>query len=292
MMQHNWPHLYANSLVDVSDLAEWQGKDQGGFYAQSEAYIKVGSKWLALPHGIVPGCRSPTASRGSRRSAQTTWPKTLEELRQVGMKLKKKGHPIGQTLAHTFGDAPAWSYPLCGTSVAPRPTRAARRPSTPRRRSSPSSSCRPSGRTPATRAALAWDDTNNNRAFLAGEIVATLNGASIYIAAKRGQDKIKDDRGEPMVRDIEHGPMPAGPAGASAYHAAFAHGGHEVQQEPEAGQGLPQVARQQGAIRQAGSRWPRASRSGRPSSGSRARCGATIDAPMKSYRRRPRTTRA
>ena len=51
---------------------------------------------------------------------------------------------------------------------------------------------------------LAWDDTNNNRAFLAGEISATLNGASIYIAAKRGQDKIKDDKGEPMVRDIEH----------------------------------------------------------------------------------------
>ena len=31
MMLHNWPHLYANSLADVSDLAEWQGKDQGGF---------------------------------------------------------------------------------------------------------------------------------------------------------------------------------------------------------------------------------------------------------------------
>ena len=28
---------------------------------------------------------------------------------------------------------------------------------------------------------LAWDDTNNNRAFLAQTISATLNGASIYI---------------------------------------------------------------------------------------------------------------
>jgi hypothetical protein len=27
-----------------------------------------------------------------------------------------------------------------------------------------------------------WDDTNSNRAFHAGEIHATLNGASIYIA--------------------------------------------------------------------------------------------------------------
>src|SRR5262249_51499933 len=31
---------------------------------------------------------------------------------------------------------------------------------------------------------LAWDDTNNNRAFLSGTISATLNGASIYLLAK------------------------------------------------------------------------------------------------------------
>jgi len=43
---------------------------------------------------------------------------------------------------------------------------------------------------------LAWDDTNNNRAFHAGELSATLNGASIYIVAKRQKDKIKDDKGE------------------------------------------------------------------------------------------------
>ena len=70
---------------------------------------------------------------------------------------------------------------------------------------------------------LAWDDTNNNRAFLAGEIAATLNGASIYIAAKRGQDKIKDEKGEPMVRDIQHARLPAGPAGSPDYHLAFSH---------------------------------------------------------------------
>src|SRR5206468_8597105 len=44
--------------------------------------------------------------------------------------------------------------------------------------------------------ALAWDDTNNNRAFHAGEISATLNGASIYIFAKRNPEKVKDERGE------------------------------------------------------------------------------------------------
>ncbi len=57
-MLHNWPHLYANGLVDVSDLAEWPGKGQGPMYGPSEAYKKVGDSLPAPAHGIVPG---PTA---------------------------------------------------------------------------------------------------------------------------------------------------------------------------------------------------------------------------------------
>src|SRR6266513_739513 len=45
-MLHNWPHLYENGLVDVTDVAEWQAKEQGGFYGQSEQYAKVGGKFL------------------------------------------------------------------------------------------------------------------------------------------------------------------------------------------------------------------------------------------------------
>src|SRR3989449_1872605 len=111
MMLHNWPHLYQSSLVDLTDLGEWQGKDQGGYYAQSEAAARDGKRWLALPHGIV-GLQFAYRKSWFDEIGQTSWPKTLEELRQVGMKLKKKGKPIGQTLGHTFGDAPAWAYPL------------------------------------------------------------------------------------------------------------------------------------------------------------------------------------
>ena len=221
-MLHNWPHLYENGLVDVSDLAEWQAKEQGGFYAQSEAYTKVGSRFMALPHSIVPGLIAYRKSWFDEVGA-TTFPKTYDELRAVATKLKKKGHPYGQTLGHTFGDAPAWAYPLLWNFGAWRRTAAARRRST-------------QGSIEAVKfmqafwkdacdeGGLAWDDTNNNRAFLGGEIRATLNGASIYIAAKRGQDKIKDDKGEPMVRDIQHARLPAGPGGSWSYHTAFSHG--------------------------------------------------------------------
>jgi multiple sugar transport system substrate-binding protein len=222
MSLHNWPHLYKSAMVDMTDLAEWQAKEQGGFYAQSEQAVKDGKRYLALPWSIsglqIAYRRSWFADVG-----QTTFPKTLEELRQVGMKLKKKGRPIGQTLGHTFGDAPAWTYPMLwnfGTAERDRSGKVALDnkhtvESVKFMQAFWKDACDEGG--------LAWDDTNNNRAFLAGEISATLNGASIYIAAKRGQDKIKDEKGEPMVRDIEHAPIPNGPVGSWGYHIPFSH---------------------------------------------------------------------
>jgi multiple sugar transport system substrate-binding protein len=221
-MLHNWPHLYANSLVDVTDLAEWQGKDQGGYYGQSQAAAKVGNQWLALPHGIV-GLQIAYRKSWLQEIGQTSWPKTLEEYRQMGMKLKKKGHPIGQTLGHTFGDAPAWCYPLLWSFGGAETDKNGKTALDSKGAVESVKFMQALWKDACDEGGLAWDDTNNNRAFLAGEISATLNGASIYIAAKRGQDKIKDDKGEPMVRDIDHGPIPAGPAGAVAYHVAFSH---------------------------------------------------------------------
>ena len=60
---------------------------------------------------------------------------------------------------------------------------------------------------------LAWDDTNNNRAFLAQTISATNNGASIYIEAKKKPDTYKTEKNTPMWQDIGHARIPKGPAG-------------------------------------------------------------------------------
>ena len=62
-------------------------------------------------------------------------------------------------------------------------------------------------------AGLDWDDTGNNRAFLAGRISATLNGASIYIEAKRRPDRYRTAAGLPLCEDMVHAPLPAGPGG-------------------------------------------------------------------------------
>src|SRR5690349_16952020 len=221
-MLHNWPHLYANGLVDVSDLVAWQVKEQGPLYIQSEVNVKVGGKYLALPHGIVPGLIAYRKSWLDEVGA-SAFPKTYDELREVGAKLKKKGHPIGQTLGHTFGDAPAWSYPMLWNFGTAETDKAGKTVLDNKKTVDSVKWMATFWKDACDEGGFAWDDTNNNRAFLSGEIAATLNGASIYIAAKRGQDKIRDEKGEPLVRDIDHFAIPAGPAGSWGYHIPFSH---------------------------------------------------------------------
>ncbi|MBI4013351.1 MAG: extracellular solute-binding protein, partial [Candidatus Rokubacteria bacterium] len=201
MLQYNWPQLYANSLVDVSDLANALAKAEGGFYEVYTPSAKVGGKWMALPHSIIGNAVAYRRSWLKEVGAEQ-FPRTWDELRKVAGALKKKGRPYGQTLGHTFGDAPTFTYPLLW-SFGGAETDASGKKVVINSKGAVDSvkfmqafwkeGCDEGG--------LAWDDTNNNRAFHAGEISATLNGASIYIVAKRQKDKIKDDKGEPMFQD-------------------------------------------------------------------------------------------
>ena len=68
---------------------------------------------------------------------------------------------------------------------------------------------------------LAWDDSNNNRAFLSGTICATNNGASIYIEALRKPDNYKTEAGVQLKDDILHAALPKGPGGQFSYHVPF-----------------------------------------------------------------------
>src|SRR5438067_7848037 len=50
---NNWAQLYADSVADVSDVAEEIGKAQGGYYETSRAIAYDGSKWIAVPWTII-----------------------------------------------------------------------------------------------------------------------------------------------------------------------------------------------------------------------------------------------
>src|SRR3989441_12808568 len=77
-MLWNWPQLYANGLVDVSDIANPIGKAQGGFYEVFDAAAKVNGRWLAVPHA---GIGNAVAYRRSWFSelGVTHFPKTRVE---------------------------------------------------------------------------------------------------------------------------------------------------------------------------------------------------------------------
>src|SRR6059036_38281 len=213
-MLWNWPQLYANALVDVSDVAEPIGKAQGGYYDVFNASAKVGGKWLAVPHGCGGNAVAYRRSWFNEIGVKE-FPATWDEYREIGKKLKAKGKPIGQALGHSFGDPPVFAYAFLWDFGGAEVDASGKKVAINSKGTIESvkflqnfwkDACDEGG--------LAWDDTNNNRAFHAGEIGATLNGASIYIVAKRQKDKIKDDKGEPLFQDIDHAPLPAGPAGA------------------------------------------------------------------------------
>ena len=223
-MLWNWPHLYARALTDVSDVADPIGKAQRGFYDVFNSAAEVGGKWLAVPHSITGNAvayrRSWHAEIGVKE-----FPKTWDEWRQVGKKLKAKGKPVGQALGHSFGDPPTFAYPLLWDFGGAETDKSGKKVVINTKGAVEAvkfmqafwkDACDEGG--------LAWDDTNNNRAFHAGEISASLNGASIYIVAKRKADAIKDEKGEPMWHDIDHAALlPAGPAGQFALYFPSQH---------------------------------------------------------------------
>jgi multiple sugar transport system substrate-binding protein len=111
MMAYNWPQLYQNALVDSSDVANEVAKAQGGFYGVYRPSFQVGGKWLGVPHSIVGNAIAYRRSM-FKEIGFDTFPKSWDDLRKAAATLKKKGRPYGQTLGHTFGDAPTWAYPL------------------------------------------------------------------------------------------------------------------------------------------------------------------------------------
>jgi multiple sugar transport system substrate-binding protein len=204
-MHNNWSHLYADGLADVDDLAEEIDKRDGGMYDLFRSVTFVGGRWKAVPMG------TSTATFAYRtdwfkEAGAAKFPDTWDEFRKVGTELKKKGRPMGQAFGHSVGDPNGWAYAVTWcfggqevdkdqktvlinskeTIEALKFTVAAWKDA-------------------LDDGGLAWDDSSNNRAYLAGTISATLNGASIYFVAKRQFPDI--------AKVTDHGHMPRGPAG-------------------------------------------------------------------------------
>ncbi|MEJ0071447.1 MAG: extracellular solute-binding protein [Pseudomonadota bacterium] len=220
---NNWPQLYAESVVDVDSVADALGSAQGGFYDELKmvGYDPIGKHWLGVPWTIVGAMNSWRKSWFEEVGA-TKFPTTWDEYRTVGKKLKAAGHPLGQTLGHTFGDAPTFAYPYLWSWGGKEVEADGKTVALNSKETIESVKFMAAFYKEAfDEGGLAWDDTNNNRAFLSGTISSTLNGASIYVESLRKPDSYQTEKGTPMNKDILHAPLPAGPAGQFSFHLPF-----------------------------------------------------------------------
>ncbi len=213
----NQPHLYAQGLDDHHDLAAELGVEQQ--YAFQQEAARVDGVFRGIPYyGIGNGIayRKDVFKQFGIRKIPGTWAEYLA----VGKTLKDEGWPIGQTLGHTFGDAPTFCYPLLwsfgGQEVDEAGRVAIHSPETLRAcqflQEFWTGACDTSG--------LSWDDSSNNRAFFAETISATLNGASIYFVARNYPEKAPPG----LADKIGHFLNPQGPAGRYHTILPFTHG--------------------------------------------------------------------
>jgi len=223
MLFNNHPHIYGSSSVDVSDVASAIAKAQGGYYDFAKAYTTEGKKTLSVPWAVI-GAEIAYRKSWFDEIGYSKFPETWEQYHDAGKKLKAKGRPLGQTLGHTFGDAPTFSYPSLW-SWGGKEVEADGKTVVLNTKETVESVkfMKTFWKDAFDEGGLAWDDTNNNRAFLSGTISATLNGASIYIETLRKPDQYKTEGGKPMKEDIRHSPLPKGPKGQFGFHLFQSH---------------------------------------------------------------------
>ena len=220
MAVNNWPQLYADSVSDVSDVAEEVGKAQGGYFDTPRAVANDGKRWIAMPFTIVGVLLvNRTSWFAEEGIAPEKFPTTWEDFRATGKKLKAKNRPLGQTLAHAFGDGPAFWYPYLwswgGKEVEPDGKTIVLNS-----KETIESVKFAAGfwKDAYDEGGMSWDDAGNNRAFLSNTISSTSNGASIYLLARSKPDNYMSDTGKPLKDDCFHAPLPGGPAGQFSYH--------------------------------------------------------------------------
>jgi multiple sugar transport system substrate-binding protein len=203
-MNANQPHLFAGGLADHNALVEELMGDQLYEWAAGAATVD----------GVARGV--PLFNIGNAIAYRKDYfdefglapPNTWDEYLEVGRVLKNNNLPVGQTLGHTFGDAPTFAYPLLWSFGGQEVDESGKvvidsegtHQALAFMKEFWETACDPGG--------FAWDDTSNNRAFLGGTISTSLNGASIYFVPRN------DPAQYPGLADnISHFLNPEGPSG-------------------------------------------------------------------------------
>ncbi|MCC6719336.1 MAG: extracellular solute-binding protein [Acetobacteraceae bacterium] len=211
----NWPYLYNEKYIDVSDIAEEAGRLNGGWTDSVKEAVVVDGKWKAVPFGNV-GQLMVWRTDMFKAAGINAFPDTWEELYAAGVKLKVKGTPLGFELGHGFGDNHGWLYPLLwsygAAEVLPDGKTIVLDSS---ETAAAVDYCRRLFKDTMNEEVLGWTDPNNNKSFLSEQISCTNNAASILWFAK---NDFPD-----MAKMIAHAQNPAGPKGRFHILAPWSH---------------------------------------------------------------------
>jgi multiple sugar transport system substrate-binding protein len=110
ILANNHAHLYESALVDVSDVAEAIGAQQGGWYDYAKVNTFAGGRWIGVPQFIISW--AITYREDWFKEHGLKYPETWDDFRAAGRALKAKGKPFGQAFGHSINDPNNWCYPL------------------------------------------------------------------------------------------------------------------------------------------------------------------------------------
>jgi multiple sugar transport system substrate-binding protein len=228
---YSLPHLFADSTIDVTDVAEHLGQKYGGWVDSAVKYGKSGDRWIAIPvayNGNLINYRKSAI----QEAGFSEMPTTNDEFLKLNQELGRIGKPAGMALGHASGDGNAWTHWALwshGGNLVDENDEVIIN-------------------SPETEAALnyvkalyeswipgtaSWNDSFNNKAFLAEEVWLTNNGVSIYAAAKNAQEAIAAQDADEAAKknaekmaeiqeDMDHAFWPVGPVGfPTEFHIAY-----------------------------------------------------------------------
>ncbi|ACL55571.1 ABC transporter substrate-binding protein [Methylobacterium nodulans] len=200
---YSFPALFPSKCLPVDDVAASLERKYGPWLPAAAAYGRIKGRWLAIPVAFT-GSGINYRISSLKKAGFSSFPANTEEFLELCKGLKRNNTPAGMALGHATGDANSWLHWALwahGGGLVDRNEKIViNSPET--TKSLEYVKALYETFIPGT---VSWNDSSNNKAFLAGDLHLTVNGVSIYATAKTDNPRIAED--------MDHAPLPIGPAG-------------------------------------------------------------------------------
>jgi len=198
------PHLFADKIHDMTDVADYLGTKYGGWRPLARAYGMRQNRWIALPFGASGG---PAVWRTSalREAGFERPPEDHAGFLRLCQALRRINKPAGFALGNAVGDGNAFAEWLIWSHGGFLVDEQGNVAINSRETINALNYLRELYPTfvPGT---LAWNDISNNRAYTANEVHLTQNGISLYFSLKNNESPAL----RAIAEDTQITPMPKG----------------------------------------------------------------------------------